>query len=223
MPVERDSEKVTPELIEKKTWFRNWTYAVWLDGAKKIEFLPPILIDDVAQELRVLKGKEPNKFHRICWTAPSLSPAEYALLLERGSPSHVSPSILRTLGSMEILEWLDDISPSYADGSALPAKVEEIRRIFKRNQKLIRRLKKLYKGHCQICWDSNMFKTDAGSYYSEGHHIIPLGEHGYDNLKNVAIVCPLCHKKLHFAEERELLKKKIRYLPKHKTILRTFK
>lgn len=218
MPIERDAERATPELGKKENWVRDWKYVVWLDGSRKIEFEPAIHINDVAQDLRVLKGKTPNKFHRICRVAPSLSTAEYALLLVCGRPAYFSPSIVATLGAQEVPQWFEDMSPS----TGPPSKVEEIRMVFKRNQRLIKRLKEHYDGRCQICGETNMFKIGGDRYYSEGHHKIPLGEDGYDDLRNVVIVCPLCHKKLHYAEDRETLKEKIRYSAEHERILRTF-
>ncbi|NIM46180.1 MAG: hypothetical protein GTO54_11240, partial [Nitrososphaeria archaeon] len=58
-------------------------------------------------------------------------------------------------------------------------------------------------------------QTDSGEFYSEGHHLVPLGENGYDSLSNVVILCPLCHKKLHYWKDREHLKGKITYSQEH--------
>ncbi|MDH5788303.1 MAG: HNH endonuclease, partial [Candidatus Bathyarchaeota archaeon] len=35
--------------------------------------------------------------------------------------------------------------------------------------------------------------------YSEGHHLIPLGEGGADSVYNIVILSPLLHRMLHYA------------------------
>ncbi|MCY4492215.1 MAG: HNH endonuclease, partial [Thaumarchaeota archaeon] len=37
-------------------------------------------------------------------------------------------------------------------------------------------------------------------YYSEAHHLIPLGEDGADNVSNIVILSPLIHRMLHYAK-----------------------
>ncbi len=78
-----------------------------------------------------------------------------------------------------------------------------------RDTSIISNLKSLYENKCQICSHT----LDLGSkYYSEGHHIKPLGtpHHGPDNIKNIIIVCPNHHVLLDFgAMKIELSKLKI--------------
>lgn len=62
-------------------------------------------------------------------------------------------------------------------------------------------LKKLQKYTCQICAEQG-FKQKNGSMYIEAHHIIELhylipGSYCSDN---IIIVCPTCHRKLHYAD-----------------------
>ena len=62
-------------------------------------------------------------------------------------------------------------------------------------------LKMLNDYTCQICKVKG-FKQSNGSYYIEAHHITELhnlitGSYCSDN---IVIVCPTCHKKLHFAK-----------------------
>jgi predicted restriction endonuclease len=42
-----------------------------------------------------------------------------------------------------------------------------------RDTRVARELKALYRNRCQIC--GNRIKLNSGDYYSEAHHIIPLG------------------------------------------------
>jgi len=51
-----------------------------------------------------------------------------------------------------------------------------------------------------------LFKKDDGSSYLEVHHIIPLSEYGRDTLRNVAAICPHCHRELHYGINRVTLR-----------------
>jgi len=85
---------------------------------------------------------------------------------------------------------------------------------FKRNQKIVKKLKELYNNQCQICGFT--FKKDSGENYSETHHLIPLQNNGDDDIKNLVVVCPNCHKKLHYAKKE---KYDIKYKEEHYKIL----
>lgn len=87
-------------------------------------------------------------------------------------------------------------------------------KVFKRNQKIVNELKKLYDNKCQIC--DFTFKKDNGENYSETHHLAELGENGIDNIKNLIVVCPNCHKKLHYAKKE---KYDIKYKKEHLDLL----
>lgn len=71
--------------------------------------------------------------------------------------------------------------------------VEQIQR----NTRIARRLKVLYHNECQICGFT--FAKKNGEMYSESHHVIPLGRKGSDKIKNIIILCPNCHRQLHYA------------------------
>lgn len=50
------------------------------------------------------------------------------------------------------------------------------------------------------------FVRDDGTTYLEVHHIVPLGEGGFDSVENVAALCPHCHRELHSGRERAALR-----------------
>lgn len=58
-------------------------------------------------------------------------------------------------------------------------------------------------GQCQMpgC-SSQLFKRDDGSPYLEVHHLTPLSEDGFDELDNVAALCPACHREMHHGIDR---------------------
>lgn len=67
-----------------------------------------------------------------------------------------------------------------------------------RKAHLVRKIKNLYNNTCQVCGTQLALKN--GDYYSEVHHIIPLGlpYSGPDKLSNMICVCPNHHALLDF-------------------------
>lgn len=70
-----------------------------------------------------------------------------------------------------------------------------------RNKVLVDELKTLYDNTCQIC--GVKLAIANGRYYSEVHHIIPLGRphNGPDRKENMICVCPNDHTQLDFSFE----------------------
>jgi 5-methylcytosine-specific restriction protein A len=82
---------------------------------------------------------------------------------------------------------------------APPIVKEAVRRVRVRNARAVQRLKQLYDGTCQISGETYAFRKRDGTYYSEAHHLIPLGEGGADSVYNIVILSPLLHRMLHYA------------------------
>lgn len=57
--------------------------------------------------------------------------------------------------------------------------------------------------------DYEGFTKADGTKYIETHHIIPLSENGEDSIKNIAALCPNCHKLLHYASNKDELAKSL--------------
>ena len=98
---------------------------------------------------------------------------------------------------------LEDTSPrlqELIDSGQDPDTVDRFYRIRKRNKKLIKNLKKLYGGKCQITGEEFTFTKVNGEWYSEVHHLIALGNNGSDSYANAIVVSPLIHRMLHFAK-----------------------
>ncbi len=62
------------------------------------------------------------------------------------------------------------------------------------------------KGRCEYCEDTAFVKDD-GKGYLEVHHLRQLANHGTDKICNTVAVCANCHRKLHYAENREEMRK----------------
>lgn len=77
-------------------------------------------------------------------------------------------------------------------GNLTPNKITKEVKTIERNHSVVTKLKRLYGDQCQIC----RVKTDVGGneYYSEVHHIQPLGAHrGPDIIENMIVLCPNHH------------------------------
>lgn len=86
---------------------------------------------------------------------------------------------------------------SIHEGNDNPSrKKTEIYRIL-RDTELSKQIKSLYDNVCQICGNRIKLKE---KFYSEAHHIKPLGYYnGPDVFSNLIVVCPNCHVKLDYA------------------------
>lgn len=107
----------------------------------------------------------------------------------------------KTYSEDEIISTLFD-----EDGLAtLPQEtIERVVRIKKRNQKSTGLLKKLYGHTCQLTGTKFLFKKKDGIFYTEAHHLIPLGEGGADDPFNIVIISPLVHRMLHYADVSQI-------------------
>jgi hypothetical protein len=229
MPVKEKWRPTTPEERTKSGWPQPWKYMVGLDGAKKIAFKTPISVEEIADHIEILREArvEGKDLHDVCQVAPKMSLKEYNYILGKSRSkkqmrSKVSPGILKKLEPKEAADFDEDLSDSLKTGKAQPQKVRQTHEVYKRNQKLVKILKAQYKGRCQICGPRNKIETDSGDFYTEGHHKIPLGDKGYDDMANVVMLCPLCHKRLHYSKDRKSYKKKIKYSKEHKRLLKSF-
>ena len=91
-----------------------------------------------------------------------------------------------------------------------PKTKELIRTVRIRNSKAVKKLKTIYDNQCQISGEKYTFKKINGEYYSEAHHLIPLGKGGADSVYNMVILSPLIHRMMHYAKVEELDLKNIK-------------
>jgi len=91
--------------------------------------------------------------------------------------------------------------------NARPTRVEQTISVFPRNSVLKAYVKVRSNYSCEMpgCDYTGFSKTD-GSQYIEVHHVIPLSEGGEDNVNNTVALCPNCHRKLHYAGNKEELR-----------------
>jgi hypothetical protein len=71
----------------------------------------------------------------------------------------------------------------------------------KRDTKKVQDLKNFYEHKCQICLER--IEIGDRKYYSEVHHLRPIGsENGEDDFKNMIVVCPTHHKAFDYCSIR---------------------
>lgn len=82
---------------------------------------------------------------------------------------------------------------------------------FKRDQELIRSIMDDLGSYCYFC-STHSFesKNYIGEKYVEAHHIIPFRyqsqfKNSLDNPANIVLLCPNCHKNIHFGMDRKTL------------------
>lgn len=94
------------------------------------------------------------------------------------------------MGSNEIIPTINEpLQPDYYPPGRVPTTVSRI----VRDTKLSRDVKEMCNWKCQICGDRVLLPNN--NYYSEGHHLQPLGgqHEGLDIAANIIILCPNHH------------------------------
>ena len=61
------------------------------------------------------------------------------------------------------------------------------------------------KGVCENCGKPAPFSRVDGSPFLEVHHVKRLEDGGSDRINNAIVVCPNCHRELHYGAEKETL------------------
>lgn len=79
-------------------------------------------------------------------------------------------------------------------------------RKFKTDPRIIKTANKLNDYTCIINKEHQTFILSNETKYIEGHHIIPMCaqkdfEENLDRIENIATLCPLCHKAIHYANK----------------------
>ncbi|MUK70323.1 HNH endonuclease [Aliivibrio fischeri] len=99
--------------------------------------------------------------------------------------------------------------PEKPKGNKEPSYLETTTKVYQRSGKIkgwvLRRAGK----YCELCKQEAPFKKENGSYYLEVHHLLRLKDGGSDTVENCAALCPNCHRKLHYSQERKMLSREL--------------
>lgn len=88
-----------------------------------------------------------------------------------------------------------------------PSQIEQTIKTYPRNNILRTYVKERSGYSCEMpdCTYVGFDKND-GKKYVEIHHINPLSQGGEDSINNTVALCPNCHRKIHYAKNKEELK-----------------
>ena len=176
--------------VRKFTWAVN-KHKSLIDN-NKVE-----IIDD-KQRTQKTKNNSINKKHSLSKENPEKKSkvANNKKLVNPKSPDF-STSInqemeLIEIPSKNVNESINNTNPNFTFGDLVPSSESINVTIKKRNQSLTRQLKGFYENSCQIC--NNQLDIGDDEFYSEVHHIQPLGKHnGPDIIENMIVLCPNHH------------------------------
>lgn len=82
-----------------------------------------------------------------------------------------------------------------------PDKKHFVRAIIARNRARADEVKEKAGYRCERCSSTTSWRTKKDVPYVEVHHIIPLGDDGFDNTRNMIALCSDCHRYLHVGRD----------------------
>lgn len=56
-------------------------------------------------------------------------------------------------------------------------------------------------GKCECCQKTAPFVSASGDPYLEVHHVLQLADGGSDTISNAVVLCPNCHRELHYGAD----------------------
>jgi 5-methylcytosine-specific restriction endonuclease McrA len=92
------------------------------------------------------------------------------------------------------------------EGVKKPERRQQTLSVYKRDPKVVAWIIKNANGKCECCGDDGFIKND-GSVFLEVHHLRLLAENGSDTPQNAVALCANCHRKLHYAKNKEKMRK----------------
>ena len=87
-----------------------------------------------------------------------------------------------------------------------PEKVKTNTSAYYRNPKTRKTALRRADGKCELCKTVG-FEMEGGAIYLETHHVIPLSEGGADHILNVVALCPTDHRRAHYAQDRNNIRR----------------
>jgi 5-methylcytosine-specific restriction enzyme A len=88
-------------------------------------------------------------------------------------------------------------------GNAVPNRQAKENTSFSRDPKVVAWVMMNSDGICESCNEPAPFSKSDGDFYLEVHHLRRLADNGSDTITNAVAVCPNCHRRLHYANDRD--------------------
>ena len=172
---------------------RHWRYLITGENVRSVE---PFDIDEI---------KQSSKDYAAAQTHCEVEPQDEEIVLDwisesldykpkTSEPSSLEFAKTRTLRPDEVIKEMD------AKYSNKPDFKQNVTKLVRRPSALSNAIKEKYGHKCAICGYPG-FDKKGGGKYAEVHHMIELNKDAPKTLQswNLLVVCPLCHKKLHYA------------------------
>ena len=105
----------------------------------------------------------------------------------------------------ELGEFAGDVNPV-----APPERIAAIVSRFKRSKAIVEQVKKKNNYTFQQCGLRTSWLTSAEVPYCEAHHVIALGEDGFDTDANLVLLCSNCHSEIHYSTSKGTMKAALR-------------
>jgi len=80
---------------------------------------------------------------------------------------------------------------------------------FKRDPNVAAWVLDVSNGVCELCRSLAPFKTPGGEPFLEVHHVAQLANDGPDTIDNTVALCPNCHRRCHYGEDRDEATKRL--------------
>jgi hypothetical protein len=121
-----------------------------------------------------------------------------SLVVQAIAPEFVEATAVTNAMGVDILSPSSRTSTAIAEATVTRARSGNA---YRRDPKVRAEVLKIAGGRCECCGELG-FLTEAGERYLETHHVVGVSERGPDSSGNVVAVCPLCHRKAHYAADR---------------------
>lgn len=109
-------------------------------------------------------------------------------------------------------EWRKSFEPGTVPkpkGNKAPSSKVLQTKVYGRSHQVCAWVKDRAQGRCELC-GKRSFRIENGQWYLEVHHVQPLAEKGKDVPDNTVALCPNCHRKAHYGEDKTAIRKQLK-------------
>lgn len=177
-----------------KIWGKHWPYIIEGDNVRSVE---PFNIEDI---------QITNKHYGSAQAFSPINPEDESAILQWIGEEAITPidereSIIEEFEGHNTLDYDELINKLDHKYAGTPQYSNKVVRQVQRPSALKEAILARDGATCKIC-NSVGFKKKNGKLYAETHHMIELNREAPNSLQswNVLVVCPTCHKKLHYAD-----------------------
>lgn len=128
-----------------------------------------------------------------------------ALVVQGIASEFTEAAAVANAAGINVLSPLRSLSTAVAETTVTRVRSGNV---YRRDPKVRAQVLQIAGGRCECCGELG-FLTEAGEPYLETHHVVGVSERGPDSSGNIVAVCPLCHRKAHYAADRIQIERKM--------------